>query len=120
MLKLKFYKVQDKIKSLTKSREIYIYIYISVIRCLFLLVELFFIGLGLGNSRLVIPSLLFFAPFLCCNFSVVWFSIVFVHCSLFLVLSRLALCFSCIEQPFIYIYIYIYIFKHNDYVENHF
>ena len=76
---------------------------VPVIRCLLLLVELFLIGLGLGDSRLVIPSLLFFAPFLCCNFSVIWFSIVFVLCFLFLVLSRLALCSSCIEQSFVYI-----------------
>ena len=74
-----------------------------MIRCLLFLVELFLIGLRLGDSRLVIPSLLFFAPFLCCNFSVDWFSIVFVLCFLFLVLSRLALCSSCIEQSFVYI-----------------
>ena len=42
-----------------------------VIKCLLLLVELLLIGLERGNSRLVIPSLLFFAPFLFCNFSIV-------------------------------------------------
>ena len=67
---------------------------VPVIRCLLLLVDLFLIGLKLRDSNLVIPSLLFFAPFLCCNFSDVWFSIVFVLCFLFLVLSRLALCSS--------------------------
>ena len=76
---------------------------VPVIRCLLLLVELFLIGLGLGDSRLMIPSLLFFAPSLCCNFSVVWFSIVFVPCFLFLVFARLALCSSCIEESFVYI-----------------
>ena len=85
---------------------------VSVIKCLLLLVELFLIGLGLGDSRLVIPSLLLFAPFLCCNFCVVWFSIVFVLYSLFLVLSRLALCSSCIEQAFVYIY-HSYLSKKN-------
>ena len=49
----------------------------SVIKCLLLLVELFLIGVGLGDSRLVIPSLLFFAPFLFCNYSVVWLSLMF-------------------------------------------
>ena len=68
-----------------------------MIRYLLLLVELFLIGLGLGDSCLVIPTLLFFAPFFYCNFFVVWFSIVFVLYFLFLVLSRLALCSSCIE-----------------------
>ena len=67
---------------------------VPMIRYLLLLVELFFIGLGLRDTSLVIPSLLFFAPFLCGNFSLVWFSIVFVLCFLFLVLSRLALCSS--------------------------
>ena len=33
-----------------------------VIRCLLILLELFLIGLGRGDSRLVIPSLLFFVP----------------------------------------------------------
>ena len=42
-----------------------------VIKCLLLLVELFLIGLERGDSHLVIPSLLFFAPFLFCNFSIV-------------------------------------------------
>ena len=70
---------------------------VPMIRYLLLLVELFLIGLGLGDSRLVIPTLLFFASFLYCNFFVVWFSIVFVLYFLFLVLSRLALCSSCIE-----------------------
>ena len=35
-----------------------------MIRCLLLLVEFFLIGLGFGDSRLVILSLLFFALFL--------------------------------------------------------
>ena len=70
---------------------------VPMIRYLLLLVELFLIGLGLGDSRLVIPTLLFFASFLYCNFFVVWFSIVFVLYFLFLVLSRLALCSLCIE-----------------------
>ena len=48
-----------------------------MIRFLPLLGELFLIGLGLGDSRLVIPSLLFFAPFLFCNYSVVWLSLMF-------------------------------------------
>ena len=48
-----------------------------MIRCLLFLVELFFIGLRLGDSHLVIPSLLFFAPFLFCNYSVVWLSLMF-------------------------------------------
>ena len=55
-----------------------------MIRCLLLLVELFLIGLGHGDSRLVIPSLLFFAPFLFCNFSFVWFSFMFFSVFLFL------------------------------------
>ena len=42
-----------------------------VIKCLLFLVELFLIGLERGDSHLVIPSLLFFAPFLFCNFSIV-------------------------------------------------
>ena len=62
-----------------------------VISCLLLLVELFFIGLGYGDSRLVIPSLLFFAPFLFCNFplfsfllcfSLFSFSCIFSVCSM--------------------------------------
>ena len=65
-------------------------------------------GLGRGDSRLVIPSLLFFVPFLFCNFSFVWFSLslffFFVSlCFPFLVFSRFALCSSCIELPFVYI-----------------
>ena len=40
---------------------------VPVIRCLILLVELFLIGLRLGDSRLVILSLLFLALFLLCN-----------------------------------------------------
>ena len=67
-----------------------------VIRCLLLLVELFLIGLGCGHSRLVIPSLLFFAPFLFCNFSIVWFSFMSL-CFPILVFSKFALCSSCIE-----------------------
>ena len=55
-----------------------------VIRCLLLLVKLFLIGLGRGDSRLVIPSLLFFAPFFFCNFSIVWFSFMFLSVFLFL------------------------------------
>ena len=62
---------------------------VPVIRCLLLLVELFFIGLRRGDSRLVIPSLLFFAPFLFCNYFVVWFSIVIFLCFLLLVLLGL-------------------------------
>ena len=61
----------------------------SMIRFLPLLGELFLIGLGLGDSRLVIPSLLFFAPFLFCNYFVVWFSIVIFLCFLLLVLLGL-------------------------------
>ena len=57
---------------------------VPVIRCLLLLVELFLIGLGCGDSRLVIPSLHFFAPFLFCNFSIVWFSFLFFSVFLFL------------------------------------
>ena len=68
-----------------------------VIRCLLLLVKLFLIGLGLGDSRLVIPSLLFFAPFLFCNYSIVWFSFMFFVCFLLLVFSKFALCSSRIE-----------------------
>ena len=41
---------------------------IPLIRFLLLLVGLFFIGLGLGDSRLVTLSLLFFVLFLFCNF----------------------------------------------------
>ena len=46
--------------------------------------ELSLIGLGRGDSRLVIPSFLFFVPFLFCNFSFVWFSIMFLFVFLFL------------------------------------
>ena len=55
-----------------------------MIRCLLLLVELFLIGLGREDSHLVIPSFLFFAPFLFCNFSIVWFSFMFLPIFLFL------------------------------------
>ena len=68
-----------------------------VINCLLLLVGLFLIGLGHGNSRLVTLSLLFLAPFLFCNFSVVWFSFLFLFYFLHLVFSRFALYSSCIE-----------------------
>ena len=74
-----------------------------MIRCLLFLVELFLIGLKLGDSRLVIPSLLFFAPFLFCNYSVVWLSLKFFLCFLLLVLSGFALCSSCIEYTFVFI-----------------
>ena len=74
-----------------------------VIRCLLLLVELFLIGLKFGDSHLVIPSLLFFAPFLFCNYSVVWLSLMFFLHFLLLVLFGFALCSSCIEQTFVYI-----------------
>ena len=57
---------------------------VLVIRCLPLLVKLFSIGLRIGDSHLVIPSLLFFAPFLFCNYFVVWFSIVFLSVFFFL------------------------------------
>ena len=60
-----------------------------MIGCLLLLMELFLIGLGHGDSRLVIPSLLFFDPFLFCNFSIVWFSFLFL--SVFLLLYFLGL-----------------------------
>ena len=55
-----------------------------MIRCLLLLVELFLIGRGRGDSRLVILSLLFFVPFLFCDFSIVWFSFLFLSVFLFL------------------------------------
>ena len=41
---------------------------VLLIRFLLLLVRLFLIGLGLGDSRLVTLSLLFFVLFLFCNF----------------------------------------------------
>ena len=40
---------------------------VSMIRCLLLSVELFLIGLRLGDSRLVILFLLFLALFVFCN-----------------------------------------------------
>ena len=69
---------------------------VPLINFLLLLVGLFLIGLELGDSQLVILSLLFLVLFLFCNYFVVWFSFVF---SLFflLVFSGFALCFSCIE-----------------------
>ena len=83
-----------------------------VIKCLLLLVELFLNGLRLEDSNPVILSLLFFAPFLFCSFSIVWFSIVFIHCYLFLVLSRLALCSSYVQSSLPYIY-HSYLSKKN-------
>jgi len=56
-----------------------------VIRYLLLLVGLFLIGLGHGDSRLAILSLLFLALFLFCNYSVDWFSFMFFLCFLLFV-----------------------------------
>ena len=69
---------------------------VSVIRCLLLLVELFLIGFELGDSRLVILSLLSLALFL----FVINLWIGFLFCFFFvllLVFSWFALCSSCIE-----------------------
>ena len=69
---------------------------VSVIRCLLLLVELFLIGFELGDSRLVILSLLSLALFL----FVINLWIGFLFCFFFvflLVFSGFALCSSCIE-----------------------
>ena len=54
-----------------------------MIRYLHLLAELFLIGLGLGDSRLVILYPLFLALFLFCNSFVVWFSFLFLFFFIF-------------------------------------
>ena len=67
---------------------------VPVIRCLLLLVELFLIGLGLRDSRLVIISLLSLALFLFVINLWIGFCFFFVF---LLVFSGFALCSSCIE-----------------------
>ena len=73
---------------------------VPVIRCLLLLVELFFIGLGFGDLRLVFLSLLslvlfFFVINLLFDFPFIF--LLFFLCFLLLVFSGFALCFSSIE-----------------------
>ena len=70
---------------------------VPVIRCLLLLVGLFLIGLGFGDSRLVILSLLFLTLFLFCNYSVDWFSFMFFSLFSSFCIFGFALCYSCIE-----------------------
>ena len=76
---------------------------VSVIRCLLLLVELFLIGLGLRDSRLVILSLLSLALFLFVINLLVGFLFLFFLYFLLLVSSGFPLYSLCIEQPFVYI-----------------
>ena len=83
----------------------------SVFRCLLLLVELFLIGLGLGDSRLVIPSLLFFALFLFCNFFLFGFLLCFFF-SVFFFLYFLGLLYVLhAESRLSYIYISFLLIK---------